>query len=125
MTYSAADTTIVDGVFTVNAAATTPQMMYTGDIELTDSTILGLEQITAIAADTTLFAYSFDSGTTWLNYVSSAWVTLTEENSGQTAADMAAIGTTVWAEKITAGGKIKIRIAVTTTFTSINLDFLN
>jgi hypothetical protein len=125
MTYSAADTTIVDGVFTVNAAATTPQMIYTGDIELTDSTILGLEQITAIAADTTLFAYSFDSGTTWLSYVSSAWVTLTEENSGQTAADMAAIGTTAWAEKITAGGKIKIRIAVTTTFTSINLDFLN
>ena len=80
-----------------------PQTVITEEVAMTDSTILGIEKVTADSDDATLFAVSFDGGTTWWNYVNNAWAVLSDEQSGMTKAALADIGTDAWALKATTG----------------------
>lgn len=80
-----------------------PQTVITEEVDMTDSTILGIEKVTADSDDNTLFAVSFDDGTTWWNYVNNAWAVLSEEQSGMTKAALADISTDAWALKATTG----------------------
>jgi hypothetical protein len=79
------------------------QTVLTENVDMTDSTILGIEKVTADSDDNTLFAVSFDGGTTWWNYVDNAWAVLSDEQSGMTKAALADIGTDAWALKATTG----------------------
>ena len=80
-----------------------PQTVLTENVDMTDSTILGIEKVTADSDDNTLFAVSFDGGTTWWNYVDNAWAQLSEAQSGMTKTALADIGTDAWALKATTG----------------------
>lgn len=74
----------------------------------------------------TLFAVSFDDGTTWWNYVDNAWAQLSEAQSGMTKAALANIGTDAWALKATTG-HYKFRFVLTEGgyVNSIVVDYLN
>lgn len=88
--------------FTVTTTAIPPaQTVITGNVQMLDSTILGIESVEIDADDNTLFAVSFDGGTTWKGYVNDAWVTLDEPQSGVSRATLEAIGTDAWAEQCT------------------------
>lgn len=77
------------------------QVVYSQDIDMSHSTITGIDSVDISSDTNTLFAVSFDSGTTWWNYVNNAWVQLTSTTAGQTKDDIEAIDTTAWAQKAT------------------------
>ena len=77
-------------------AIPTPQTLITDAIPITGDTITGVESITATYAGAPLFALSIDGGTTWQTYNGTAWVVLTEDNTGMSADTMAAITTEQW-----------------------------
>jgi len=80
-----------------------PQTVLTHNVDMTDSTIKGVEKVEIDSDESTLYAVSFDNGATWWNYVDSAWAELSEAQSGMTKAAMEAIGTDAWALKATTG----------------------
>lgn len=82
----------------VNIKAMPPvQTVYSKNNEMIDSTILGIEQVEIEADDNTLFAFSFDAGSTWKAYIDNAWVALSETTSGMNRETVEAIGTDAWA----------------------------
>lgn len=86
-------------VYRMNLTAVPPpQIVYSKNTEMIDSTILGIEKVTIEADDTTLFAFSFDGGTTWKAYIDNTWVNLSEETSGMNWETVEAIGTDAWNE---------------------------
>ena len=78
------------------------QVVYSQDIDMSNSTITGIDSVEITSDFNTLFAMSFDSGSTWWNYVNNAWVQLTTATAGQTKDDIEDIDTTAWAQKATA-----------------------
>lgn len=112
---------------TINGVPAEQQVVYSQNIDMTDSTIKGIDSMAITSDDDTLFAVSFDNGKTWLNYIDNAWVVLSTDVSGQTKTDIEAISTTAWAEKATTG-MIKFRwiLATKTNYvTKIQVNFLN
>lgn len=89
-----------------------PQLVVTDSIELIDSTIIGIDSVTIDSDENTLFAMSFDDGSTWWNYVNDTWGQLSETMSGQIKSTIEDIGTNAWGEKITAGDSIKFRFVL-------------
>lgn len=89
-----------------------PQVVISDNVYLTHRTIAGVENVTIDSDDNTLFAVSFDDGQTWWNYVNDTWALLSEELSGQTRESIEAISTNAWAEKISAGGRMKFRFVL-------------
>lgn len=79
------------------------QTIYTENISMTDATIVGIEKVAVDCDEATLFAVSFDEGATWYTYVNHIWSTLSESQSGMTAAALSEIGTDAWAEKAVTG----------------------
>ena len=80
-----------------------PQTVLSENVDMRDATILGIESVTADSDDATLFAVSFDGGTSWYSYVSNAWVLLSEAQSGMTKGTLNAIGADAWAAMATTG----------------------
>lgn len=74
------------------------QTIYTGDQDMTHPSIAGIENVTVDADENTLFAISFDSGTTWRAHDGAAWGILSEEQSGMTKSALEGIGVDAWAE---------------------------
>ena len=104
-----------------------PQVLYSENIDMSDSTILGIEKVTADCADTTLFAVSFDDGENWWSCVESVWMRLTEEKSGMSKAALEAISVDSWAEKAITG-YLKYRFVISGEdgyLKSITTDYLN
>lgn len=111
-----------------------PQTIISRPVELIDSTVLGIDSISATASTDALFAFSFDSGTTWEVYLTdtTAWSTVSE-NSGITATALDEIGSDIWTAKIkdSDGNKIDsflIRVVLPSTsayFTNMTVTFLN
>ena len=104
-----------------------PQVIYSENIDMTDSTILGIEKVTADTADSTLFAVSFDDGETWWSCIEATWVTLSEEKSGMSKSALEAISVDSWAEKAITG-QLKYRAVISGTdgyLKSITTDYLN
>jgi hypothetical protein len=82
---------------TVELKAVPPvQTVYSKNTLMNDSTILGIEKVEIEADDTTLFAFSFDGGTTWKAYIDNSWVSLSETTSGMNRETVEAIGTDAW-----------------------------
>ena len=92
--------------------ATPPvQLVYSKNTEMNDSTILGIESVEIDSDDNTLFAFSFDGGTTWKAYTDGRWMTLSEKTSGMNRESVKAVGTDAWNEAA-ADRQYKIRFAL-------------
>ena len=74
------------------------QLVYSQNTEMNDSTILGIESVEIDADENTLFAFSFDGGSTWKAYTEGRWVVLSEETSGMNHESVKTIGTDAWNE---------------------------
>ena len=81
------------------------------DTEMNDNTILGIESVEIDSDDNTLFAFSFDGGSTWKAYTDGRWMTLSEETSGMNRESVKAVGTDAWNEAA-ADRQYKIRFAL-------------
>ena len=87
------------------------QLVYSKKTEMNDSTILGIESVEIDSDDNTLFAFSFDGGTTWKAYTDGRWMTLSEETSGMNRESVKAVGTDAWNEAA-ADRQYKIRFVL-------------
>ena len=87
------------------------QLVYSKNTEMNDSTILGIESVEIDSDDNTLFAFSFDGGSTWKAYTDGRWVVLSEETSGMNRESVKTIGTDAWNEAVT-DRQYKIRFAL-------------
>ena len=87
------------------------QLVYSKNTEMNDSTILGIESVDIDSDDNTLFAFSFDGGSTWKAYTDGRWVVLSEETSGMNRESIKAIGTDAWNDAVT-DRQYKIRFAL-------------
>lgn len=87
------------------------QTLYTDDYDMTHESIVGIENVVAEADENTLFALSFDSGVTWRAYDGTAWVILSEEQSGMTKTALESIGVDAWAE-VAVTGKYRFRFTL-------------
>lgn len=106
-----------------------PQTIISEAIDLTDSTITGVEGITATCEGNPTFAVSLD-GTTWKmwNNSTNQWATLSDDTSGMSASVMADITSTVWNTFIGASTEFYIRFALLQTtdkVTNVTVDFTN
>ena len=104
-----------------------PQVLYPENIDMSDSTILGIEKVTADCSDEVLFAVSFDDGASWWSCINAVWAKLSEEKSGMSKAALEAISVDSWAEKATTG-QLKYRFIVSGAdgfVRSIITDYLN
>lgn len=105
-----------------------PQTIVTEAIYLTDSTILGIEAVTAEYEGEPKVAVSFDGKATWLIHTDDGWGTLSEDTSGMSIETLASITTEQWAEKISNVDAIYMRIALSSAedkVTTIVFDFVN
>lgn len=103
------------------------QVIYSENIDMSDSTILGIEKVTADCADTVLFAVSFDNGGSWWSCIDSRWHRLSEEKSGMSKTALESIGVDSWAD-MTTTGQLKYRIVLSGAdgyVKSITTDYLN
>lgn len=87
------------------------QLVYSKNTEMNDSTILGIESVEIDSDDNTLFAFSFDGGTTWKAYTDGRWAVLSEETSGMNRESVKVVGTDAWNEAA-ADRQYKIRFAL-------------
>lgn len=104
-----------------------PQVIYSENIDMSDTTILGIEKVTADCDDYVLFAVSFDDGTSWWGSIEGHWVRLSEEKSGMSKAALESISVDAWAEKATTG-QLKYRFVISGMngyLKSITTDYLN
>ena len=102
------------------------QTLYTDDYDMTHESIVGIENVTVEADENTLFAISFDSGVTWRAYDGTAWVILSEEQSGMTKTALESIGVDAWAE-VAVTGKYRFRFVLLESgwVKSIKVNYLN
>lgn len=104
-----------------------PQVIYSETIDMSDSTILGIEKVSCDCDEGCLFAVSFDKGETWLGFVNGGWIKFTEETSGISKAAIEAISSDEWAEKAVSG-TLKYRFVLSGEdgyIKSVVTDFLN
>lgn len=104
-----------------------PQVIFSENIDMSDSTILGIEKVTTDCADSTLFAVSFDDGENWWSCVDARWIKLANEKSGMSKTALETISVDSWAEKATTG-QLKYRIIISGAdgyLRSITTDYLN
>ncbi len=104
-----------------------PQVLYSENINMSDSTILGIEKVTADCSDEVLFAVSFDNGESWWSCTNAVWAKLSEEKSGMSKVALEAISVDSWAEKATTG-QLKYRFIISGAdgyLKSVTTDYLN
>lgn len=111
----------------VYSAVPLPQVLYSENIDMSDSSILGIEKVTADSDESALFAVSFDDGASWWSCVDRQWAQLSEESSGMSRAALEAVSVDSWAEKATTG-MLKYRFIIRGRdgyLRSITTDYLN
>ena len=124
-TYDAAKVSISGNVFALANGVTEAQPITTDVVTLSNTTV-SIESVTTTAAGSPLFAYSFDSGATWIAWTGTGWATLTGTTTGMTAAIMGAITVDQWATAMTGATTIMVRAALQATgdtVTSIDINF--
>lgn len=113
---------------TATENATPPlQILLSPNYDMTDETILGIENVEAMATSDVMFAVSFDSGITWKMYNGTNWIVLTQSASGMSSTTINGITTEQWNEEAITG-TIKFRIVIpdaTETFTSLVVNYIN
>lgn len=104
-----------------------PQVVISELIDMSDSTILGIESVTVEASEDVLWAVSFDDGVSWQAYNGKIWLTLEQENSGMTAEIFQNIPLDAWAQVVT-GTQYRVRIVLMDTnsyVTKLVIHYLN
>ena len=115
-------------VIATQTAVPFPQIITSGDYDLTDITILGIEDADVVASSDVLFGISFDGGTTWKAHNGTQWVTLSSSDSGMNAETFNAIDVEAWEEIATGAQQFRIRArlpANTSYITSVVINFIN
>ena len=78
-----------------------PQIIITNKIDLSESTITGVEYISTEYEGNPLYACSFDGGVTWEAHNGMEWIEITSETGGMSAEALTSIGVDQWTEVIT------------------------
>lgn len=86
---------------TTRGVPTYPQTVISQNIEMISPTVTGVDSVDINSDADTLFAMSFDDGSTWYNYVNNQWVLLTTSTAGQTRESVEDIPTNAWNAKVT------------------------
>lgn len=117
---------IENGKFSLSVDSTTKQTVTTNNIDLSDTSITGIESVTVTCTGTPTFAISFDDNTTWKMHNGSEWVVLSEEATGMQAGTLEAITPEQWNEEIDIINSILMRFTLTNkedSVTSVLIDF--
>ena len=104
-----------------------PQVVISSTQDMSDSTILGIEGVTATCSDDVLFAISFDDEATWKAYDGERWITLDLNHTGMNKATMENIDLEAWRE-IQTSNYYKFRFILPSTesyLTSLVVDYIN
>lgn len=101
-----------------------PQIVYSQDVDMSNSTITGIDSVEVTSDEDTLFAMSFDSGTTWWNYLNNQWVQLSTATAGQDKDSLEDIPTNAWAQKAITG-HIMFRFTLLDTTAYVTEIFIN
>lgn len=93
--------------------ASTPQTIYSEAIDLSDSTITGIDSITATYEGTPLFAVSLD-GTTWKMWddTNERWVTLSTSISGMSGTVLNDISASIWSAFLQSATEFYLRFTL-------------
>lgn len=105
-----------------------PQILYSDKCDLTDETILGIENLESTFEGSPLLAMSFDEKQTWEAFNGTEWVTLSEDTTGSIPNVYEGLSVNQWAEKLNGVTSIYFRVVILTAadkVTSIKLNFLN
>lgn len=105
-----------------------PQILYSDKCDLTDETILGIENLESTFEGSPLLAMSFDEKQTWEAFNGTEWVTLQEDTTGSIPNVYEGLSVDQWAEKLNGVTSIYFRVVIPTAadkVTSIKLNFLN
>lgn len=120
-----------DVIFSISVdevATPFPQIVYTDDYDMTDPSILGIEDADVVASSDVLFAISTDQGVTWKAHNGTTWITLSSQNSGMNADTFNAVDITDWAEIYTGNSAIRVRAilpALTSYIESVIINYIN
>lgn len=105
-----------------------PQTVISNKIDLTHSTIRGIESAAAICTGDVVFAVSFDDKATWKAHNGSAWVTLSDATAGMSKAAFEAITMEQWGELYAGSSGFYVRFTLSDAAQSvekITMDFAN
>lgn len=83
------------------------------EVDISNSTITGIEKVTADYTGSPFFAFSFDGRQTWKIHNGSAWVVLSEGETGMQADALESITPEQWQEQIEGLSSFWIRFAMT------------
>lgn len=105
-----------------------PQTIITNEIDLSNATITGIENVITEYTGTPVFAVSFDSGVTWEMHNGTDWVVLSGENTGMQAGTFEAITSEQWQERIEGLDSILVRFSLLSSedsVISVTINFTN
>ena len=105
-----------------------PQTVISEKIDLTDSTIKGIESALATCEGDLIVAVSFDDKATWKAHNGTEWVTLSDDSTGMSKETLEAITFEQWNELYTGATGFYVRIALTDSAQSVEkivFDFAN
>lgn len=116
-------------VMTANITATPkPQTIISAAIDLTNETIIGIENITADCEGPLILAVSFDAQETWKAWNGSEWITLSEETSGMSKETLEAVTADQWQQLYQGAENLYIRIALVNeeqALAEVRINFVN
>jgi len=104
------------------------QTVRTDAIDISDSSITGIESVTVAYSGTPAFAFSFDGGETWKMHNGTAWVLLSEGSTGMQAETLMAVTSEQWQEQIRDVDEFLVRFTLQAeedAVESILIDFTN
>lgn len=109
------------------AAVPLPQTIITTDIDISDSSIKGIEKVSGEYKGNPIIAISFDNGASWKSY-NEQWTLLSDSTTGMSMETLAAIPAESWNEQIKGLTSFKMRFTLTAAddvITNIIIDFMN
>lgn len=104
-----------------------PQTIITTDIDISDSSITGIEKVSGEYAGNPVIAVSFDNGKSWKSY-NEQWTLLSDSTTGMSMETLAAIPAESWNEQIKGLTSFKMRFTLTAAddvVTNVIIDFMN
>ena len=109
----------------IKGTPTLPQVTYYEAQDVPDGSVIS--NMEAACSDDTLFAITFDAGTTWKYYVDSAWTTAASTSEGMSVNTLESISQDAWAEVATSATyQIRCALPAITSFAgSVAVNYTN
>lgn len=105
-----------------------PQTVISNAIDLSDSSVKGIEKITCEYEGNPLIACSFDNEKTWKAYINGVWGTLSETDTGMTIDTFTSISSEEWSNILKDLDFFKLRFTLSSfedSITNIIITFIN